>query len=130
MSKSAARKIEKSADAYRSIGEASEELGLQPHVLRYWETKFTKFVKPLKRRDGRRMFRPDDLAALRAIQMLVHDKGMTLKGAGKLLREQGVPFILATGYGGNEVADEGFGNAPVVKKPYSTSTIRAAFARL
>ncbi|MAQ46186.1 MAG: two-component system sensor histidine kinase/response regulator [Confluentimicrobium sp.] len=48
----------------------------------------------------------------------------------RLLREQGVPFILATGYGGNEVADEGFGNAPVVKKPYSTSTIRAAFARL
>ena len=48
----------------------------------------------------------------------------------RLLREQGVPFILATGYGGNEVADEGFGNAPVVKKLYSTSTIRAAFARL
>ena len=94
MSKSAARKIEKSADAYRSIGEASDELGLQPHVLRYWETKFTKFVKPLKRRDGRRMFRPDDLAALRAIQMLVHDQGMTLKGAGKLLREQGVSSVL------------------------------------
>lgn len=94
MSKSAARKIEKSADAYRSIGEASDELGLQPHVLRYWETKFTKFVKPLKRRDGRRMFRPDDMAALRAIQMLVHDQGMTLKGAGKLLREQGVSSVL------------------------------------
>ena len=94
MPSSAARKIEKSADAYRSIGEAAEELGLQPHVLRYWETKFGKFVKPLKRRDGRRMFRPDDMAALRAIQTLVHDQGMTLKGAGKLLNEQGVQSVL------------------------------------
>ncbi|MEM7329641.1 MAG: MerR family transcriptional regulator [Pseudomonadota bacterium] len=94
MSTSAARKIEKSADAYRSIGEAAEELGLQPHVLRYWETKFKKFVKPLKRRDGRRMFRPEDMAALRAIQTLVHDQGMTLKGAGKLLSEQGVDSVL------------------------------------
>ena len=94
MPSSAARKIEKSADAYRSIGEAAEELGLQPHVLRYWETKFTKFVKPLKRRDGRRMFRPEDMSALRAIQTLVHDQGMTLKGAGKLLSEQGVDSVL------------------------------------
>ena len=94
MPNSAARKIEKSADAYRSIGEAAEELGLQPHVLRYWETKFEKFVKPLKRRDGRRMFRPEDMAALRAIQSLVHDQGMTLKGAGKLLAEQGVACVL------------------------------------
>ncbi len=94
MPSSAARKIEKSVDAYRSIGEAAEELGLQPHVLRYWETKFTKFVKPLKRRDGRRMFRPDDMAALRAIQTLVHDQGMTLKGASKLLSEQGVERVL------------------------------------
>ena len=94
MPSSAARKIEKSADAYRSIGEAAEELGLQPHVLRYWETKFTHFVKPLKRRDGRRMFRPEDMAALRAIQTLVHDQGMTLKGASKLLGEQGVETVL------------------------------------
>lgn len=94
MSNSAARKIEKSADAYRSIGEAADELGLQPHVLRYWETKFKKFVKPLKRRDGRRMFRPEDMSALRAIQMLVHDQGMTLKGAGKLLTEQGIASVL------------------------------------
>ena len=93
MSKSAARRIEKSADAYRSIGEAADELGLQPHVLRYWEGKFTKFVKPLKRRDGRRMFRPEDMAALRAIQTLVHEQGMTLKGAAKLLGQQGVASV-------------------------------------
>lgn len=93
MAKAAARKIEKSANAYRSIGEAADELGLQTHVLRYWEGKFANFVKPLKRRDGRRMFRPEDMIALRAIQTLVHDKGMTLKGAAKLLSEQGVDAV-------------------------------------
>ncbi|GAB5457497.1 MAG: MerR family transcriptional regulator [Henriciella sp.] len=95
MAKSAARKIEKSADAYRSIGEAADELGLQPHVLRYWEGKFDKFVRPLKRRDGRRMFRPEDMQSLRAIQTLVHDMGMTLKGAEKLLCERGVESVAA-----------------------------------
>lgn len=127
MPKSAARKIEKSADAYRSIGEASEELGLQPHVLRYWETKFTKFVKPLKRRDGRRMFRPEDLAALRAIQMLVHDQGMTLKGAGKLLREQGVSSVL----GGEARIVAPADSANVAPKPSPAremqETVRQAF---
>ena len=40
------------------------------------------------------MFRPDDMAALRAIQTLVHDQGMTLKGAAKLLSEQGIESVL------------------------------------
>ena len=91
-----ARKLrkEKSADALRSIGEAARELDLQAHVLRYWETKFPKQVKPIKRSDGRRLFRPQDLEALRAIQILVHEGGMTLKGAKAILAEQGVNTVL------------------------------------
>jgi len=127
MPSSAARKIEKSADAYRSIGEAAEELGLQPHVLRYWETKFSKFVKPLKRRDGRRMFRPEDMAALRAIQTLVHDQGMTLKGAGKLLSEQGVDSVL--GGEARIVAPTDSGDATPTVSPAREmqETVRKAF---
>lgn len=94
MPRTTARRVEKSADAYRSIGEAAEELGLQTHVLRYWESKFGKYVKPLKRRDGRRMFRPADVVALRAIQILVHERGLTLKGALNLLNEQGVEAVV------------------------------------
>ena len=90
----AARKIEKTAEAYRSIGEAAKELGLPTHVLRYWETKFPRHVKPVKRQDGRRLFRPEDLDGLRAIQTLVHRRGMTLKGAKGLLNEQGVDAVL------------------------------------
>ncbi|MEM9573218.1 MAG: MerR family transcriptional regulator [Pseudomonadota bacterium] len=84
----------KAADALRSIGEAAGELGLQAHVLRYWEGKFPRHVKPIKRTDGRRLFRPKDMEALRAIQILVHDRGMTLKGAKSLLQEQGVTTVL------------------------------------
>ncbi|MEM7493126.1 MAG: MerR family transcriptional regulator [Pseudomonadota bacterium] len=94
MPRTTARRVVKSAEAYRSIGEAAEQLGLQTHVLRYWESKFSKYVKPLKRRDGRRMFRPDDMDALRAIQILVHERGLTLKGALNLLNEQGVSVVL------------------------------------
>lgn len=88
-------RIEKTADAYRSIGEAAAELGLEPHVLRYWETRFPRQVSPVKRPDGRRFFRPQDLDALRAIRILVHERGMTLKGAKALLNEQGVGAVLA-----------------------------------
>lgn len=88
-------KTDKSADAFRSIGEAASELGVQTHVIRYWETKFPGHVKPLKRRDGRRFFKPEDLEALRAIQALVHAQGMTLKGARTLLEDQGIEAVLA-----------------------------------
>jgi len=88
-------RIEKSSSAFRSIGEAASELGLETHVLRYWETRFPRDVRPIKREDGRRMFRPQDMDALRAIRILVHDRGMTLKGAKAMLAEQGIEAVLA-----------------------------------
>ncbi len=87
-------RIEKSQTAFRSIGEAASELGLETHVLRYWETRFPKDVRPIKRNDGRRMFRPQDMDALRAIRILVHERGMTLKGAKSILAEQGIEAVL------------------------------------
>lgn len=88
-------RVEKSAKAFRSIGEAAAELGLETHVLRYWESKFPRDVKPVKRSDGRRLFRPQDIDALRAIQILVHERGLTLKGAKSLLAEQGLQAVLS-----------------------------------
>ena len=93
MSASRAR-IEKSATAFRSIGEAASELGVETHVIRYWESKFPREVRPVKRADGRRMFRPRDVEALRAIQILVHERGMTLTGAKALIAEQGMEAVL------------------------------------
>ena len=54
----------KSADAFRTIGEAAAELGLKTHVLRFWETKFDN-LRPMKRPDGRRFYRADDMELLR-----------------------------------------------------------------
>ncbi|MBI1255549.1 MAG: MerR family transcriptional regulator [Hyphomonas sp.] len=88
-------RIEKSSSAFRSIGEAASELGLETHVLRYWETRFPKDIRPIKRDDGRRMFRPQDMDALRAVRILVHERGMTLKGAKTILAEQGIEAVLA-----------------------------------
>ena len=88
-------RVEKSANAFRSIGEAAAELGLETHVLRYWESKFPRDVKPVKRADGRRLFRPQDIEALRGIQILVHERGMTLKGAKSILAEQGLAAVLS-----------------------------------
>ena len=76
--------IEKSADAFRTIGEAASELGLKTHVLRFWETKFDN-LKPMKRPDGRRYYRPDDMEMLRRLQNLLHVQGLTIRGAIKAI---------------------------------------------
>ncbi|MEM8919898.1 MAG: MerR family transcriptional regulator [Pseudomonadota bacterium] len=83
----ATARSEKSDRAFRTIGEAAAELSLKPHVLRFWETKFPQ-ISPMKRKDGRRFYRPEDMEALRAIQTLLHDRGMTIRGAQKLLNGQ------------------------------------------
>src|SRR5690348_17491045 len=81
----------KSADAFRTIGEAAAELGLKTHVLRFWETKFDN-LKPMKRPDGRRYYRPDDMEMLRKLQNLLHVQGLTIRGAVKAL-EDGEPGL-------------------------------------
>ncbi|WP_296814920.1 MerR family transcriptional regulator [Brevundimonas sp.] len=84
----------KSPDAFRTISEAAEELGVPQHVLRFWETKFA-FVKPMKRAGGRRFYRPQDLLVLRGVKALLHDEGVTIRGVQKLHKEHGVRRIVA-----------------------------------
>ncbi|MCY4397669.1 MAG: MerR family transcriptional regulator [Rhodospirillaceae bacterium] len=78
----------KSADAFRTISEVSEEVGVPQHVLRFWETKFSQ-IKPLKRGGGRRYYRPEDIDLLNRIRAWLYDDGYTIKGVQKLLREGG-----------------------------------------
>jgi len=81
-------KSTKSNEAFRTISEVAEDLDLPQHVLRFWETKFSQ-VRPLKRGGGRRYYRPEDVALLRHIRSLLYDEGYTIKGAQKLLRQDG-----------------------------------------
>ena len=80
---------EKSDTAFRTISEAAEEIGVPAHVLRFWETRFS-MLQPLKRAGGRRYYRPVDMSLLRQIKALLHDDGMTIRGAQLALTGKGV----------------------------------------
>lgn len=82
------RSTRKSPTAFRTIGEASEELGVPQHVLRFWETKFSQ-LKPLKRAGGRRYYRPEDMELLTRIRDLLYQEGFTIKGAKRSLSQKG-----------------------------------------
>jgi DNA-binding transcriptional MerR regulator len=88
--------MNKSPEAFRTISEVAETLDVPPHVLRFWETRFTQ-VKPVKRGGGRRYYRPEDVRLLRGIRGLLYDDGMTIKGVQKILRERGVRHVIGLG---------------------------------
>ena len=91
----------KGPDAYRTISEAAAEVGVPAHVLRFWETRFA-FLQPLKRAGGRRLYRPEEIAVLRAVRSLLHDQGYTIRGVQRLHQTEGA----------QRLADAGEGRAP------------------
>jgi DNA-binding transcriptional MerR regulator len=88
--------VNKSPEAFRTISEVADVLDVPPHVLRFWETRFTQ-VKPVKRGGGRRYYRPEDVCLLRGIRGLLYDDGMTIKGVQKILRERGIRHVIGLG---------------------------------
>ena len=84
----------KARDAFRTISEVADDLGVQQHVLRFWETKFVS-IKPMKRGGGRRYYRPEDVALLKKIHHLLYSDGYTIKGVQKLLKGVSKNAVLA-----------------------------------
>lgn len=84
--------MSKSPEAFRTIGEVSEELDVPKHVLRFWESKFAQ-LKPMKRGGNRRYYRPEDIELLRGIRTLLHDEGYTIRGLQRVIRQQGVSYV-------------------------------------
>lgn len=82
----------KSPDAFRTISEVADWLGVPTHVLRFWESRFSQ-VKPVKRAGGRRYYRPADMELLGGICHLLHEDGLTIRGVQKMLREHGVKHV-------------------------------------
>jgi DNA-binding transcriptional MerR regulator len=97
--------VAKGPEAFRTISEAADELGVPQHVLRFWETKFS-FIRPMKRAGGRRFYRPQDLVVLRGVRALLHDDGYTIKGVQRLHKEHGIRRLLAAAHGGDETGSE------------------------
>jgi len=77
----------KAAGAFLTIGELAQQLQIEQHVLRFWESKFLQ-IQPLKRAGGRRYYRPDDANLLRRIQTLLYRDGYTIRGVQNLLASE------------------------------------------
>ncbi|EJW20347.1 hypothetical protein IMCC14465_18760 [alpha proteobacterium IMCC14465] len=108
----------KSPQAFKSISEVAEILQVDTHVLRFWEGKFNQ-IQPIKNASGRRLYRPDDIALIEGIKHLLHDKGMTIKGVQKLLKEKGASVLLRSDAAGLDPVivsdDENTGPNPKTK---------------
>ncbi|WP_106640254.1 MerR family transcriptional regulator [Allosphingosinicella vermicomposti] len=80
--------VSKTEGAFRTISEVAAELGVQQHILRYWETRFPQ-LKPLQRAGNRRYYRPEDVALARRIHQLLEREGYTIRGVQQLLAGKG-----------------------------------------
>ncbi|AAW71248.1 MerR family transcriptional regulator [Wolbachia endosymbiont of Brugia malayi] len=66
---------------FYTIGEVAEELHLEQHVLRFWESQFRQ-IKPIKRK-GRRLYDHKCIEVIKKIKYMLYDKGYTIKGVQK-----------------------------------------------
>jgi DNA-binding transcriptional MerR regulator len=71
------------------IGEAAKVIGVEPYVLRFWETQFP-ILKPKHARSKHRFYQPRDIETLKLIKRLLHQEGFTIAGANKYIRESGI----------------------------------------
>ena len=84
--------VDKSEQAYKTIGEVTKDLGLvdkktgslQTHTIRYWETQFSQ-IKPVIRAGRRRYYSPKVFQIIKQIKFLLKEKGLTINGAKKIL---------------------------------------------
>ena len=90
----------KKENAYKTIGEVAKEIGLidkktghiQTHTIRYWETQF-KQIKPSIKAGRRRYYSLKDLKIINNIKFLLKEKGLTINGVKKLLKENDADSI-------------------------------------
>jgi DNA-binding transcriptional MerR regulator len=73
------------------IGEAAQLVGVEPHVLRYWETEFK--MRTPRSDTGQRLYRHEDLSRFQRIKRLLHDEGFTIVGARKALEDDGADEV-------------------------------------
>ncbi len=72
---------------YFRIGDVSDLAGVEPYVLRFWETEF-RMLQPKKGKSGQREYRRKDVELILEIKRLLYDEGFTIPGARKTLQEK------------------------------------------
>jgi DNA-binding transcriptional MerR regulator len=93
---------------YFRIGEVAGIVGVEPHVLRYWEREF-RSIRPTKSARGQRVYSRRDVENLLRVRELLYTQGFTIAGARKQLQRPGAPVVagdteeegLATAHGGS-----------------------------
>jgi DNA-binding transcriptional MerR regulator len=83
------------AKLYYRIGEVASIVGVEPHVLRYWETEF-RSIRPQKSSKGQRIYSRRDVETLLKVKELLYAHRFTIAGARKKLREGGIEPMPAT----------------------------------
>lgn len=73
---------------YFRIGEVAGLVGVEPHVLRYWEREF-KNIRPTKSAKGQRVYSRRDVENLLRVRELLYKEGFTIAGARKRLQKPG-----------------------------------------
>lgn len=72
---------------YFRIGEASRIIGVEPYVLRYWESEFPQ-VRPQRADSKQRTYQKKDLEVILEIRRLLYEERMTIEGAKQRLRQE------------------------------------------
>ena len=121
--------VAKSADAFRTISEAAQELDVPQHVLRHWEEVFGQ-VRPMRRAGGRRYYRPLDIDLLRGIRVLLYEQRYTTKGVQKIFKDEGIKYVSELGR--RSAAGESVDIRPVLDddadEPVQTETLELGAA--
>jgi len=74
---------------YFKIGEVSKITGVEPYILRYWESEF-KLVKPYRTKSNQRLYRKKDVESILKIKKMLYDQKFTIAGAKKKLKDNDV----------------------------------------
>ncbi len=95
---------------YYRIGEVSQIIGVEPHVLRFWEKEFRQ-IQP-RRISGRRLYRQQDLATIKRIKELLYKEGYTIAGARKRLEQDRAPVQAEARQGAGAALTDGQADPP------------------
>ena len=79
----------KDLPALKTINNAAKELGLEQHILRFWESRFPQ-ISPIKSKGNRRLYRQEDMDMLHRIKDLLYNQGYTIEGARKHLESDNI----------------------------------------
>ena len=115
----------KSDQAFRTIGELADDLGVPQHILRYWETRFPQ-LRPLQRAGNRRYYRPADVALVHRIHRLLNQDGYTIRGVQQLLSSGDGEDVGAGIAAANPTAANQPSNFPAEELRALRKTLRAA----